>query len=290
MARPPRLPPIHALIAFEASSRLGGFGQAADELCITASAVSHRIRQLEAMLGETLFERSPTGVRLNSAGQRYLQGVREVFDRLAHLGVSAEDPRKPLRVGAPPTFARHMLIPALPAFYRQWPDIEIEVDIAAPLHEKPDRHDVDIRWGRGNFDGRPAIRLFDDEITALASPAYGASLGLAAPADLVRAELLRTRLLPWLPWLAAAGLDWPEPSRGALFSDLGILLEAAAGGMGVAVCTRRVAASWLQRGQLQQVFDITAPSPNTCFLLADPEQMKRPEVAAFTDWLSATLA
>ncbi|MBI3369249.1 MAG: LysR family transcriptional regulator [Burkholderiales bacterium] len=196
MARIPRLPPLHALLAFEAAARLGGFGQAATELCITASAVSHRIRQLEAMLGESLFERSPAGVRLNSSGQRYLQGVREAFDRLSHLGIADDGQRTPLRVGAPPTFARNMLIPALPGFYRQWPEVEIEVDISAPMQVKPERHDVDIRWGRGNFDGRQATRLFDDEVVALASPAYAASLALARPADLAQAELLRSRLLP----------------------------------------------------------------------------------------------
>lgn len=290
MAPPPRLPPLPALIAFEAAARLGGFGQAASELCLTASAVSHRIRQLEALLGEALFDRSPTGVRLNHAGQRYLHGVREAFDRLACLGGEGDDPRRPLRVGAPPTFARNMLIPALPSFYREWPDVEIEVDIAVPLQQKHERHDVDIRWGHGSFDGRPATRLFDDEIVALASPAYAESLSMHVPADLRRADWLRSRLLPWRPWLEAAGLDWPEPSRGLLFSDLGILLEAAATGLGVAACTRRVAANWVGSGQLQPLFDIAAPSPHTYYLLADPEQMKRPEVAAFTDWLSATLA
>jgi LysR family transcriptional regulator, glycine cleavage system transcriptional activator len=70
MTRPQRLPPIHALAAFESAARLGGFGQAAAELCITPSAVSHRIRMLELQLGEPLFDRLPTGVRLTDAFQR----------------------------------------------------------------------------------------------------------------------------------------------------------------------------------------------------------------------------
>lgn len=290
MARIPRLPPFHALLAFEAAARLGGFGPAAAELCITASAVSHRIRQLEETLGEPLFDRSPGGVRLNSAGRHYLRGVREAFDLLSHLGTAEARPPTPLRVGMPPTFARNMLIPALPAFYRQWPDIEIEVEIAAPMQEKPDRHDVDVRWGRGRFDGRHAIRLFDDEIVALASPAYVAMQGLSTPADLARAELLRSRLLAWRPWFQAAALDWVEPSRGPLFSDFGILLEAAAGGLGVAACTRRVASVWMQSGQLQPLFDVAAPSPEAYHVLVDAEQARRPEVAAFVEWLHATLA
>jgi LysR family transcriptional regulator, glycine cleavage system transcriptional activator len=289
MTRVPRLPPLHALLAFEAAARLGGFAQAAAELCITASAVSHRIRQLETLLGEPLFDRVPTGVRLNTAGQRYLQGVREAFERLSHFAVPGEAQRVQLRVGAPPTFARNLLIPALPAFYRQWPDVEIDVDIAAPLQDKPEQHDVDIRWGHGGFDGRPATKLFDDEVVVLASPAYAASLDLKAPADLARAALLRSRLLAWRPWFEAAGLDWPEPSRGPQFSDLGILLEAAASGLGVAACTRRVADAWTRQGQLQALFDVAAPSPDTYHVLARADVATRPEVAAFIDWLLATL-
>lgn len=81
-----RIPPMHALSAFESAARLGGFGQAANELCITPSAVSHRIRQLEALLEIQLFERTPTGTRLTGEGRRYLESVREAFDKLASAG------------------------------------------------------------------------------------------------------------------------------------------------------------------------------------------------------------
>ena len=212
MARIQRLPPIHALIAFESAARLGGFAQAATELCITPSAVSHRIRQLEAQLGEQLFERSPTGVRPSESGQRCLQGVREAFDRLAHLSRAEAPDVLRLRVGSPPTFARNMLIPRLPEFYRQWPDIEIEVAVAAPMQEKPERHDVDIRFGAGPFDERVTTRMFDDTVVALAAPDYSTKRALHDPADLARAELLRSPLVAWKPWFDSTNLKWPEPS------------------------------------------------------------------------------
>lgn len=291
MTRPNRLPPIHALAAFESAARLGGFAQAAAELCITPSAVSHRIRQLEAQLGEDLFERSPSGVRLSPAGQRYLGGVREAFDKLADLSRQEEPPPLRLRVGAPPTFARNLLIPRLPEFYRQWPDVEIEVAIEAPMRDKPERHDVDIRFGNGRFDDRVTSKLFDDMVVALAAPGYATSRTLGQPFDLRRAELLRTPLLAWRPWFAAAGLDWPEPTRGPNFTDLGILLEAASSGLGVAVCTCRVAERWVASEQLQPLFGVTAPATNTYYTLVQREQAaQRPEVAAFLEWLGATFS
>lgn len=290
MARPNRLPPIHALAAFESAARLGGFAQAATELCITPSAVSHRIRQLESQLGESLFDRSPTGVRLSEAGQRHLGSVREAFDKLALLARDKEPPVLRLSVGSPPTFARNLLIPRLPEFYRQWPDIEIEVAVEAPMQDKPERHDIDIRFGRGRFDERVTAKLFDDVVLALAAPGYLDSRALRQPADLERAELLRSPLVPWRPWFAAAGLDWPEPARGQSFHDLGILLEGAASGLGVAVCTRRVAEHWTDSRQLVPMFGLTVPATSTYYTLVQRDHAQRPEVAAFLEWLGATFA
>lgn len=287
MARLNRLPPIHTLAAFESAARLGGFAQAAAELCITPSAVSHRIRQLESLLGEQLFERSPTGVRLTPAGQRTLQGVREAFDKLAQL-FSTETQGMRLTVGSPPTFARNLLIPRLPEFYQQWPDIDIQLIVAAPMQDKPERHDVDIRFGKEPFDDRLSIKLFDDQLLVLAAPGYLSRRPLSCPADLAQAELLRSPLVPWQPWLAAAGLEPREPSRGALFTDLGFLLEAAASSLGVAICPARVAQRWQESGQLVALFDVAVASESTYYALVNREAAQRPEVDAFLDWLRTT--
>jgi DNA-binding transcriptional LysR family regulator len=290
MATAQRLPSIHDLSAFEAAARLGGFAPAADELCITPSAVSHRIRQLEALLGEHLFDRSSTGVRLSDAGQRYLLCVREAFDKLLLFQQGRQAQALRLHVGAPPTFARNLLIPRLPDFYRLWPDIEIEIDAEAPLPDHHARHDIDIRWGAGAFDDRVTLKLFDDEVVALASPELARTMALQEPADLVRTELLRSPLLPWRPWFAAAGLPWPEPQRGPRFTTLGILLEAAATGLGVAACTRRIAARWVAAGQLQALFGISTPAQHTYYLLHEREHGQRPEVAAFVEWVTQAMA
>jgi DNA-binding transcriptional LysR family regulator len=214
MAPPLRLPPLHALAAFEAAARLGGFAPAAAELCITPSAVSHRIRQLEAQLGEALFERSPGGVRLSEAGARHLGSVREAFDKLAQLaqGGAAPAPAR-LRVGAPPTFARNLLIPRLPDFYRQWPDIEIEVAVQAPLQDKPPRHDVDIRFGNGRFDERPATRLFEDRLLVLATPGYAANARCASRPTCGTPSCCAARCCPGGP--GSPPPAWTGPSRRA---------------------------------------------------------------------------
>lgn len=287
MARLNRLPPIHTLAAFESAARLGGFAQAAAELCITPSAVSHRIRQLETLLGEQLFDRSPTGVRLTPAGQRTLQGVREAFDKLAQL-FSIETQGMRLTVGSPPTFARNLLIPRLSEFYQQWPDIDIQLVVAAPMQDKPERHDVDIRFGKPPFDDRLSIKLFDDQLLVLAAPSYLSRRPLSCTTDLAQAELLRSPLVPWQPWMVAAGLEPREPARGASFTDLGFLLEAAASGLGVAICPGRLAQHWQENGQLVALFDVAVASESTYYALVNRAAAQRPEVEAFLDWLSTT--
>jgi len=280
-----RVPPMHALAAFEAAARLGGFAQAADELCVTPSAVSHRIRQLERQLEMQLFERTPTGVKLTTAGRMYLARVREAFVSLARPG-DGSSVRARLRVSIPPTFARQLFMPRLPAYMATRADLDLEVHVTnslAAAHDEP--VDVSIIWSDGSNLAGVAHRLFDEAIGPLASPAVVAEWGLATPGDLAKAPLLRTPLLPWAPWFEAAGLILPEPDRGASFNDLGMLLEAASVGLGVALCSRRLAAQWIDSGRLVPVSELTAVPPHSYYVTCDSARLARPEVAEFVDWL-----
>ncbi len=277
---------MHALAAFEAAARLGGFAPAAEELCVTPSAVSHRIRQLETLVGLTLFERGPTGVRLTTGGRLYLEQVRQAFVTLSRVGHDLAATRERLRVSVPPTFARQILMPRLPDYLRAHADIQLEVHLSIPLQDvTAEAADVEIRWGHGDYPERVVTKLFDDHCAAYATPEYVAERQLAAPADLARAELLRSPLLPWRPWLAAAGLDWPEPRHGAVFNDLGMLLEVAAAGLGVAPGTRRLAAAWVEAGRLTPLFELAVPAPFTYYAVASRAAGERPAVANFIDWL-----
>ena len=283
------LPSANALFVFEAAARLGGFAPAADELCVTASAVSHRIRQLEARLGLQLFERTPTGVRLTSAGRRYLESVREAFEMLAHGSGAMAAERERLRVALPPTFARQLLMPRLPEFLRRHPEVEITINVVVPLvNLSAEAADVEVRWGDGEYPGRAVRCLFDDELVVLASPACAAELAVSRPEDLARAELLRAELLPWRTWFSAVGVDLPEPERGSVLNDLGMLLEVAANGLGVALCTRRIAAAWLEAGRLVPLLPQCPPSPLGYWALTGMGA-ERPLADAFIDWLVDSL-
>jgi DNA-binding transcriptional LysR family regulator len=280
---------MHALAAFEAAARLGGFAPAAEELCVTPSAVSHRIRQLEDLLGRSLFERTPGGVRLNTAGRLYLEQVSQAFETLARAGRFGVAARRPLRVSVPPTFARQLLMPRLPDYLQHHPEVQLEVHLSIPLQDvTAEAADVEVRWGRGDYPGQVVTRWFEDSMAPYATPAYVAAKALAVPADLARADLLRSPLLPWKPWLAAAGLEWAEPEQGAVFNDLGMLLEVAAAGFGVALGTQRLAAAWVESGRLAPLFDLRVASPNAYHAVAAPAAAQREDVAGFIAWLVGT--
>ena len=268
-----RFPSIDALRAFEAASRLGSFEKVAAELAITASAVSKRVTSLEQLIGTTLFDRSSRLLSLTAAGKEYAEQVRAALNQFASIGLhqraAQSVPR--LRVLATPTFAREILVPRLKAFTDTHPDAEIEIVVAIPYLDMavPDA-DVTVSFGprfaQGELTGARAHGVAEpllfEPVFAVAAPSLAKRLRLKRPTDLVRVSplcpLLRCPLEPWQPWFAAAGIAAAELTRGNKLVDIGLLMEAAASGQGVALARASLAARWLERGELIDLFAVRA--------------------------------
>ncbi|MEC4720253.1 LysR substrate-binding domain-containing protein [Noviherbaspirillum sp. CPCC 100848] len=286
-----RLPPVHALSAFEAAARLGSFALAAEELCITPSALSHRIRLLEEFVGERLFLRDGRAVSLSEFGRRYLDVVRAALRTLTEFPMPHRSaPAQPrIKVTVPPTFARYLLVPRLGDFTRQYPDIVLELFLSVPLYDLAlSESDVEVRFGAGNYTDTVTEKLFEEPTFAVASPAYLEKIGgLEQPSDLARATLLRSALEPWQPWFEVAGLDWPEPSNALRLDDLGLLLEAIRHGYGVGLTRKHFVQESLERGEVVHLFkdvELKTP-PHAYYVVYEPQARVRPEVGAFIDWL-----
>ena len=288
-----RLPPVHALSAFEAAARLGSFALAAEELCITPSALSHRIRLLEDFVGERLFLRDGRSVSLSEFGRRYLDVVRAALRTLSDFPLPhrSAPAQARIKLTVPPTFARCLLVPRLAEFTAQHPDVVIELFLSVPLYDLSlAESDVEIRFGAGKYPELVTQKLFEEPTFAVASPTYLAGIGeLKSPADLKKATLLRSALEPWQPWFEVAGLDWPEPSTGLRLDDLGLLLEAVRHGYGVGLTRKHFVQDRIQNGELVQLFpDIQLKTPPHAYYVVYEQQVReRPEVAAFVDWLLA---
>src|SRR5699024_12237562 len=123
------LPPVSWLQAFEAAGRTLSFTRAGEELSVTQSAISQRIRMLEARLGQDLFIRHPRSLTLTEAGRAWLPSVQDAFDRLAHgtAEVFGPEPDAPVTIRATPAIQQVWLAPRLHAFHRRYPQTPLRV-------------------------------------------------------------------------------------------------------------------------------------------------------------------
>ena len=290
----PRIPPVQNLQAFEALARLRSVSAAADELAVTPSAVSHRLRQLETQLGTRLFERSD--FTLTADGAAALAQVRPALQTLAQLPQAASRGSPRLRIAVTPTFSRELLLPRLAGFRRAWPDIELVLQVAIPLLDVVgEPADLEIRYGAGPYPGMAQKLLLTDEVTPACSPEFLAEHGpfderFETLAEVGRVRLIRSPLEPWSTWFSACGLQLPEPREGAQFNDVGLMLDAAVAGLGVTLARLRLGAAWFDSGRLVRLSPRAVPSPHQHFLCWKPGVMERWECAAFADWLVRTLA
>ena len=291
---PPRIPPIQNLLAFEALARLRSVNRAGVELAVTPSAVSHRLRQLESQLGTALFARG--SFTLTADGASYLAQVRPALQALQQMpGPRATATAARLKLAVTPTFSRAVLLPRLAGFRRAYPEIELVLQVAIPLLDvTAEPADLEVRFGAGPYPGWEQALLMRDEVTPVCSPDTLAEAGpfdggFATSEEVGRVRLIRSPLEPWSTWFRACGIDRPEPRDGAQFNDVGLMLDAAAAGLGVTLARLKLGASWLDSGRLVRLSPRSVPSPHVHTLCWKPGTLERWECAAFHDWLLAAL-
>ncbi|MBX9797766.1 LysR substrate-binding domain-containing protein [Sphingomonas sp.] len=286
------IPSLQSLRALEAAVRLESYSAAARELGLTHSAISHRVRELEARLGVRLFERQGQRMIPSARARALAEPVAQALALLAETFPAAQPARQPLRVSVLPSFAHRWLVPRLPAFRAAHPGIDLQLDARLELAAPGQRGiDAGLRYGGGAWPGLVATRLAGERLFPVWAPAYAERLGLATPADLARATLLRHLRQHWQPWFAAAGVALAEPRNGPMYEDAGLLLEAAAAGEGVALARGLLVARDLAAGRLVAPFAI-AVDDQSAYYLVRPAAPRRANAAAdmLAGWIRATLA
>lgn len=286
-----RQPPLAAIRAFEAATRLGSFEHASAELNVTPSAVGKRVAGLEQFVGVRLLDRTKGGVRPTAAGLEYIEQVRQALKLLSSVSLHQRPgrPIRMLRICVPPTFARKILIPGLAEFENSYPDIELDIVLSVPyLDLRPPGAHVEIVADRHPERGTEI--LGDEFMRAVCTPEYAARFKLMSPTDLQHATLIRSPIEPWAPWFAAAGLDWPEPARGIRLVDSGMSISAANCGLGVALARPSLCKHHLHSGELVSPFDIRSLPSTRYSLQINDSAVARDGIgnaaAAFSAWLS----
>jgi LysR family glycine cleavage system transcriptional activator len=289
------------LKVFWAAARHGSFVKAASELHVTASAVSLQIRQLEDELGLKLFDRTPRGLALTAVGARVLPDVTSAFERLrdtfAALGVD-QDSAHALTVSAAPSFATKWLLPRLSRFVEANPDIEVSIKATVELADfVANEADLGIRYGHGDYPDLVTELLMREMVFPVCSPAMLAASPLSTAALLTTATLLHDdsadqhEALPgWKMWLRAAGIDGVDWKRGPRFNQTALAIEAAAGGLGVALAPAVLVAGDLASGRLVRLASAEVSEPFAYYLVYPKDRAEREPVQIFRSWLQTELA
>ena len=286
------LPPLNALRAFEAAARHLSFTLGARELHVTQAAVSHQVRSLEEHLGLKLFRRGSRALALTEEGQALFPAVREALDRLADATerLRASDVHCTLTVSVLPSFAARWLVPRLGRFREAYPEIDVRVAPDPDLVDFARDHvDVGIRYGSGSYPGLRSDRLLDEEVFPVCSPKLLDGLyPLHEPADLRHQTLLHDDTRgDWRTWLLAAGATDVDPTRGPIFFDSSMLVQAAVESQGVALARRVLAEQDLEAGRLVRVFERPLPAEFAYYLVCPEASATHPKIAAFRGWILA---
>lgn len=286
-----RLPHLKSLEAFAIAGKTLSFSAAADQLHLTTSAVSRRIKTLERELGFDLFERTGNTLRLTAEGRNYLPEVARGFQvlRQATTALRRRRRRRVVRVGVLPTFAATWLAPKLPSFFERYPDIEIELEYEAE-GATPNWETLDLfiaLESRANHSAA-AAPLFDVQVTPVCSPRLLEQTGeISGPNDLAGKVLLHCRHSPdfWGQWLAAVGAPAVVPSGHRYFDNLTLLHQAAIAGLGIAIGWTSLVRPHLDAGELMAPIDIVVPVDRRFNLQAPPGGSVETETQAFRTWL-----
>jgi LysR family glycine cleavage system transcriptional activator len=280
-----RLPPLNALRAFEAAARRRSISRAAEELGVTHGAVSHQIRLLESFVGTELLERAGNRFKLTVAGEQLLAPLSSGFDMLMSAVISLDTPsvRGDVTVSAPPALTCLWLVKTVGELLRRHPDLRLHLRPSnSPKEVIASDVDLCIRYGDGIWSGRRSERLTDTDLFPVCSPDLFKSGNIQ---DLAHTFLLcAANGHEWDLWLAAV----PQGSvlmggRHYLGNHLA-MIEAATGGLGLAMGDSVTCWRYLETGALVRPFPESVRAPAS-FLIDAGEHERRPAVTAVRQWI-----
>jgi LysR family glycine cleavage system transcriptional activator len=285
------LPPLYSLRAFEAAGRLQSIRRAAEELFVTAGAVSRQVQSLETFLGVKLFRRESREIVLTADGERYLAIITKHLGgiRQATQVITGKRTVEIVRVRAYTTFAMKWLIPRLSTFQDANPSVEVRLETS---NENVDfnREAVDcaIRLGDEQWSGVERERVLNNILTPLCSRAFLDRNPVDSPGDLSAVRLLHSMARPddWRYWLEAAGTTGVEAYAGDKFASSTLAYQATLEGFGIMIAQKELFADDLRNGRLVQPFAFEFDRGDfTYYLIYPRDRLRKPAFRRFRSWL-----
>jgi len=289
-----RLPPLDPLIAFEAAARHLSFTRAAEELHLSQAAISQQIRSLEDSLGVRLFTRSHRAVQLTNEGRDYQHTVSAMLKQLAGatMDIRNLEIAQFLVIGCDQSFATQWLCPRLARLRAAMPEVGLRIVASDDYGESLGAEvQVAVLHGDGNWPGYSALRLFDEEVFPVCSPAYdrrGAGddwAGWLLQADLIDLADSHWNWMNWRLWLSGNQIDAPLAQRQLQINSYPLVIDAACAGQGVALGWRYLVDDLLAAGRLLRPVEHSLVTEFGYYLIYRPHLERDETVACFRDWL-----
>ena len=282
---------LSALRAVEAVGRLGTLRTAADELGVTAGAVSQQVQNAERQLGRTLFERQPRGLKKTVLGEEVCRRLTAAMAELsAAVQLAEADREETLTISVPPVLAEKWLVKRLSRFRRKHPDIRVRLDASLSFVD-PGRSDVDIciRFGHGDWPGVRAEKLLDQLVFPLCSPTLAE--GLEKPEDIANHPVIYDpdAMFEWDVWLAPNGLTAEVLNEGPVLSNASLCVDGAVAGLGIFLGWEPMATDAMHAGQLVAPFPDRHPTGMAYWLVEAEHERSSTSARAFADWLRGEL-
>ncbi len=290
-----QLPALDLVRGFVAVGRRMSITLAAQDLCLTQSAVSRQIQALEAQLGVKLLERGHRALRFTAEGERLFRSANAAVQQLQDVvgEVRTRGMPRPVTLTASVGLTGLWLLPRLGRFQQRHPGVDVRVAANGRLADlSSDDIDLAIRYTAAAQVPAGALRLFGESLAPVAHPALGLA-DVSSPQALKGQTLLEFDdpahpWLQWRDWLHRQG--WSSARRrGVLqFNQYDLVIQAALAGQGVALGRLELIQPLIDAGQLQR---LDAPVPvvgsTHAYWLMQADAQPRQDVQLLADWIQA---
>lgn len=284
------VPSLQGLQALIEVADAGSFTQAAHTLCLTQSAVSRKIQQLEAHFGVPLLARNSRSLQLTAEGEQVLASARAMLQQLKTLEERLSPQQRPFRIRMHVSLAVRWLLPKLSDFYRLHPDISLSIEtVASEVVEPASDSDAYILYLPRASDHPGDLTLFAEALVPVCAPGLaGPGQPLASIRDLAHFALLHGSAdqLTWTQWLAANGGESLQGYRHIPFNLDELALDAAARGLGVAMTDLTLAQESIDRGELIVPFGQAFKTGGVYSLCLQPATTAHPACTPVLQWFA----
>lgn len=282
---------LRELRTFCVAADHASFRDAAEQLFVTASAVSHQIRNLETELGKKLFERGTRSISLTPDGQLLYNDVQPLLRQLDEVSRRhrANEARSALRISVQPFFASELFVPRLSEFRAEHPGIEITVDTSDESSEKhPAAADASIRVFRSPpGDGFRSRKLFPLRLIPAGSPSFYDSVKVRAGRIVSDFPVVihESRPKAWQQWERSSGIRLPRDLRVTRLDSMIAVARAAERGLGAALVPVQLSDSWFREASLVPLFDHELLTKDTYYFVYRDDLAGNENIAKLEEWV-----